>query len=175
MPTVVRGDGQGVTEVAVGAMNSLPVQRVRVEYTASVSEIEAIAAVFSRHGLAVEPEAVKGQRYGSVLPWLIEITLAAPFAAFFTSAASEAGKDAYQAAKALLRDLARTRRKGSDHGSIDLIDSTSSHLILPAPIPEEALKALEQLDWTLIRSAYLLWDDEYGRWYEIDGEPKDLD
>jgi hypothetical protein len=163
----------------VAVTDPLPVEQVLLERAASAADIEAVAGVLATHGVAVEPRAVKGQRSGGVFPWLIEVTLAAPFAAFFASAASEAGKDAYSAAKSFLRGLARARHhhegdQGGE-GTISLIDSTGSHIVLPAPIPTDALRALEELDWNQSGSAYLLWDDERGRWTELDVGPHELD
>jgi hypothetical protein len=149
----------------------LPVEAVVVEYAAPTSEIEAMVTVLARYGVACRPEPTKGYRSGGALPWLIEITLAAPFAAFFTSAATEAGKDAYLAAKDFLHGMARARQRDDRaFGAIYVIDSDRTHLVLPDDTPDTALSALRDLDWSQVRGGYLLWDEERGRWAEIDSE-----
>ena len=73
---------------------------VHVEDTATPDEVAAVEAAFRLAGFEVEVQPDHGRRSLGDLPWIVDVTLAAPIAAFFVAMATEAGKDAYAAIKA---------------------------------------------------------------------------
>jgi len=116
----------------------------------------------------VHAEAVIERRSAGALPWVIYVTIAVPIAAFFQSFASEAGKDAYAAVKQWVKDVRETR---NGDGSMVLRDPEHSNLVLNSGIPDEALEALRDLDWSEKRGDYLVWNDSRGEWLDPMKDP----
>jgi hypothetical protein len=84
-------------------------------------------------------------RSGGAIPWVIYVILGAPIATFFTTIAAEAGKDAYQPIKRWAVELLAARRGG---GAVDIRDSDGMRLVFSSELPDEALAALSNLDWS---------------------------
>lgn len=143
------------------------IERVVVEDTASAADVDATARVFREIGFAGPVEPVYGRRSAELLPWLVEATLAIPFVAFFQSFGSEAGKDAYAALKKWIQGVWAARRDAAGReGTVHLQDPDSSHLILGSTLPEMALDALRELDWSQVAGDYLVWDGGRQRWWD---------
>jgi hypothetical protein len=148
------------------------IRDVAIEDTASAAEVEALEAVFRRHGLDVEivPDVVRVSN--RLLPWVIYITLVAPVASFFTAFGSaigtEAGQDAYRAVKRWVMDVFEARRdSGNGQGSIVLRDLDHTNLVLHTAYPDEALDALRKVDWDELRGGYLVWDEQRRVWRDV--------
>jgi hypothetical protein len=94
-------------------------------------------------------------RSGGAIPWVIYVILGAPIATFFTTIAAEAGKDAYQPIKRWAVELLAARRGG---GAVDFRDSDGMRLVFSSELPDEALAALSNLDWSKFqRSGDIHW------------------
>ena len=109
------------------------------------------------------------EHVNEAIPWIVTVVLAAPIAAFFTSIATEAGKDAHTAIKRWVLGLSRA---GTPHGygEIEIIDREGSYIkIREAALPEEAFAALLDIDWSNVRGKRLIWGNDYGwvdsTWY----------
>jgi|SRR5689334_5155909 len=140
---------------------------VLIEATASPAEVDAVARAFERAGLSVEVVAAVERRSIDLLPWLVRVALLVPVGSFFATFGSEAGRDAYAALKAWIRDLSDARNTaGNGRGSIELVDPDSTHVVFPSSISEEALDALRLLDWSATRGDYLVWDAERRVWWD---------
>jgi hypothetical protein len=143
------------------------VEEVVIEASAPPGHAEAVEAAFRRAGFDVEVEdqLLESRGAGEALPWLVQVGLAVPITAFFTAFASEAGKDAYQAVKTWVNEIWKAREgAGNGDGHIDIGDSEDTRLILPPSLPEDALDALEDLDWSEKRGDYLIWDPDRREW-----------
>jgi hypothetical protein len=110
----------------------------------------------------VEERTVVG---GALVAWIVTVTLATPVAAFFAAfgaaAGKAAGKDAYAAFRAWLDgqgsrtyDSALVIVKGSDDREVEL----------ELPVPEEALDALRELDWSQMPTGSIVWDRQARCW-----------
>jgi hypothetical protein len=143
------------------------IRNVIVEVTASAEELAAVEGVFARAGFRVKGEAGLPPSGGPPVPvdWMLQVTLAVPIAAFFAAFASEAGKDAYGAVKAWLKDLQATR---GTSGRVILWDAEDTTLAFgDGPIPDEALDALGSTDWGSLKGRYIAWDGERGEWRNV--------
>jgi hypothetical protein len=142
------------------------IKRLLVESSASPAEIEDVQAVFARAGFDVTADPAYERRSAALLPWIVEVTLAAPIAAFFVAFGTKAGEDAYSAVKSWAREMFDARRaSGSGEGSLAISDSEGTNLILSSGIPERALDDLRQLEWPAHAGEYLIWDDHRG-WHD---------
>ena len=140
------------------------IRRVFLEVTASPEQTAAVESSLRQAGFDVQAEAEIPLSGGAALPadWVVQITLAAPIAAFLTAFATEAGKDAYGAFSRWVEELVRVRGR---NGEITLWDEVDTLLVLPAPLPDEAVDALRALEWDSIEShSYLDWDESQREW-----------
>jgi hypothetical protein len=143
------------------------IERVVIDDTASPTEIARVAEVFRGYGFEVAPQPTYARRSAELLPWVLQVLLAAPIGAFFVSFGSEAGKDTYEAVKDWIEALWRARKgAGAGHGSVELVDPDGTHVVASSTIPERALPALRDVDWSKERGSYLIWDETKGRWYD---------
>jgi hypothetical protein len=143
------------------------IERVVLDDAASPAEIARVAEVFRTYGFEVEPQPIYARRSAELLPWVLQVLLATPIAAFFASFGSEAGKDAYEAVKDWIEELWRAREgSGAGYGSVDVVDPDGTHVVASSTIPERALAALSELDWSKEKGSYLVWDEAEGRWYD---------
>lgn len=137
--------------------------RLACDREATADELAAVEEAFRRAGLEIRAEATVGRKSAGPVQWVIYVTLATPVAAFFQSFGSEAGKDAYGVVKRWVKDVWAARR---GNGSMVLEDSEHSTLVLSTGIPEDALDALRDLDWSENRGAYLVWSERRGEWLD---------
>ena len=64
-------------------------------------------------------------------PWVVQVVVLVPIASFFARFGAEAGKDAYAAVREWVREGWEARGgAGTGEGSLVLMDSEASHLIL---------------------------------------------
>jgi hypothetical protein len=106
----------------------------------------------------VEERSVTG---GGVVGWIVTVTLASPVAAFFTAFGSEAGKDAYAA----FRSWFRRQRYGSADSVEVIVKGTDDHeVVLDLDLPEEALDALRELEWSQMTTGTMVWDRRARCW-----------
>lgn len=134
---------------------------------ASPAELHAIDEAFRRIGVDVSSLPAYEMRSAGSLPWVVHITLAAPIAAFFTAVATEAGKDTYALVKQWVRDLLAARAESTrPTGSITVVDTDATTVVVSAGLSDEAIDALSALDWSAVRGDYLIWDEETAAWYD---------
>ena len=140
---------------------------VRVDAAASRRRAKAVRKAFRRAGFEVDVTRDLPLRSAFVgdAGWLVDVSLAAPVAAFFASFGTEAGKDAYSAVKDWVRVVWSARRGWSrGEGELVLSDPNGTELELSSSIPDEALDALREIDWDQQSGAYLAWDFDHGKW-----------
>ncbi|MGD0166911.1 MAG: hypothetical protein ABSC51_06425 [Gaiellaceae bacterium] len=123
------------------------------------NERERVTALMREQGFEGSLALDRPQFRGGATSWVIEVTLAVPVAAFISSFAAEAGKDAYAAAKEWLNSL---RRQVS--GRVAITDVTGACLVVDESLTEEALDALYSFDWESAPGAELTWNTETRRW-----------
>jgi hypothetical protein len=134
---------------------------VLIEATAPVGHAEAVEAVLERSGLDVRVEAAVERRSAGLLPWLIRIAVEGTIYELlkYVAASGTTG------IKEMFRDLVDARDgAGSGKGSIELVDAEHTHVILSSTLPDEAIEALSELDWTEKRGDYLVWSDDRREW-----------
>jgi hypothetical protein len=137
---------------------------VHLDVEASAGEVEAVRESFRRYGLDPKVKANFIRRSAGPLPWIVEVTLLAPIAVFFAELSKRAANDAYDAAKAWVKEVWAAR--GGRDGALMLTDPEYTNLVLSTRIGPEALDALGDIDWDEVRGGYLLWDDEAGAWFD---------
>jgi hypothetical protein len=146
---------------------------VAADDLASEHELRAVDAAFRDAGFEVQSAAAVGRKSAEVLDWVLYVTLGAPIAAFFTAMASEAGKDSYSALNRWAKSIWEARRgAGTRSGSIVLRDSDHTNLVLSSRLPDEALDALERLNWDEVRGDYLVWNEAEGAWRDPMKQPE---
>lgn len=136
---------------------------VMIEDTAPPGHTEAVAEAFKRVDLVVEVEAAWIRKSADVLPWVVKIAVDGTLAGFFGAL----GVDAYSTFKRLVHEVREARTGAGDGtGSIDVSDSDNTHLILSDSLPDEALDALRDLDWSEKRGEYLVWKPDRNEWVD---------
>ena len=140
------------------------IEAVVTDAEAAPQEIAALEEAFRRAGLDVEVNAVLERKSaGQLVPWVVSVTLTVPIAAFLSTLATEAAKDAYPALKQWVKDVWNARSQRGD-GSLALEDPEGSHVIIATRIPDEAIHGLTEIDWTVKRGHYLIWDEARDEW-----------
>lgn len=140
-----------------------------MEAVASDDEVAKVAAAFTDAGIPVEVRAwVEGQGAGA-FQWVLMISV--PTTAFFTALAAEAGKDAYKVLKRLVGRIhdARTAAgtaAGWTTNSVAIVEEeTSTWILLPPELPEEAWRALSEVSLKELPSDPVLrWDPRTRQW-----------
>jgi hypothetical protein len=145
------------------------IDRVFIEARLSRDEaqIEAVENAFARWGFNVraEPEYPLTGGPPVLISWAVVVLLSAPILSFFQALASEAGKDAYAALKAWVKDIVEARRTEKGSGEIRLQDSKGSMLVIPDSISDEGVELLRAIDWRGVN--FLVWDSERGQWRDL--------
>jgi hypothetical protein len=101
------------------------------------------------------------QRTTRSRPWVIEVILAAPFAAFFIKFGEAAGADAYQSLRAWID---RLRQDGLERALTLRITAGAATVEIPSTLPDAALEALSTIDWTDAEEGTLEWDPSRRQW-----------
>jgi hypothetical protein len=141
------------------------IESVNLDIGAPPAEIEAVKQAFRHYGFDVDPKGTYITRSVDLTPWLVAVTITAPITAFFAAFAGEAGKDAYAAVRAWVREVWASRAESPrPPGSLELEDPDGTRLILWSRISDHALDALSTIDWEQERGSYLMWDEEQGVW-----------
>ncbi len=133
---------------------------ISIEDTAPPGHKDAVVEAFREAGFEVEVVADYGRRSAGVLPWIVRITLDETIKGFFITLGGVGFKALYDSIK-----KARKGANSEDEGTVELYDSESSWMILPASLPDEAIDALSDLDWDRLRGGYLIWNSEDKEWY----------
>lgn len=139
-----------------------------MEVTASPEEIAVVEAEFARAGFRVRAEA-QIPPFGGGPPatwdWIVHVMLAAPIAVFLTTFAAKASEDAYEAFKRWTRDFLAARQPSGERGELAISsDRDEITLVIRANIPDEALDALAEIDWSPEHGGYLVWNDSRRQW-----------
>lgn len=131
---------------------------------ASPEELAALNEAFRRFGFNVEADPAVHARSIDPFPWVVYITLGAPIATFFTTLAAEAGKDAYEPLKGWAKDVFAARNNRPGYASIS--DPEHSRLSLRSDLPDEALDALKEINWSQMQAGDLHWSDSRREWLD---------
>jgi hypothetical protein len=142
------------------------IERVSIEGGASPEEVAKVQKLFADSGFSVDVDAGLPLSGGppTDLVWGIYVFLGVPVAAFFSTLGAEAGKDAYAATKYWIKQIVAARKSPDGTGQISLAGRDGSHLRLSSELPDEALDALRDIDWSTLGDGFLTWDDDRGRW-----------
>ena len=146
------------------------VSSVTIEKGAPEDQPSAITSLFARYGMDVEVMATQGGGSPGMLPWLVEIEIVGPIAAFFASFGAafgpSEGNDAYPLVTEWLQKLVRLRER-SGEGTIEIRDEDGTSLILSSRIAREALDALALVEWETAKGDSLRWDQGAHRWHGV--------
>jgi hypothetical protein len=137
-------------------------QPVRIESAAPPDHAEAVADAFKGAGLDVEVEAVIETRgaVDQLLPWIVQVGIKDTIEGFFLALGAAAFK-------VFVHDVWKARHgAGNGKGQIDIGDSEATHVLLPNSLPDEAIDALGELDWSEKRGDLLVWDIERREWHD---------
>jgi hypothetical protein len=141
---------------------------VEVDVGATPDELSSIEQAFRRAGFEARPEPVVAGR-GVDVPWVVYVTLVGYYLKpFFDSFLSAAGDDAYAGVKQWVKDIRAAR---SGQGSISVRPPDGRGIVFEADIPEEALDALRNIDWSKTRSGDLHWSPRRREWVSIFDDP----
>ena len=140
------------------------IRSVHTEMKIEPEELADIGAVLHAAGFDVNVHAKYDTRSGPIVPWLIGITLTAPISGFLTTLAARAADDAYPGIKAFVMGLWQARRRPD--GSVVIDDPDGTHLVVATSIPEHAIDALANLDWSAKQGHYLIWDEARDLWLD---------
>ncbi len=145
---------------------------VRVQPGVSDEDVHRVEDVFRAHGFDARAEGGYVLTAGTV-PWVIWAT--APIQAFLSAFAAEAGKDAWKAIERFLGELREVR--GPDDGTFHVgtrevfplgEEGMGEVLVLQSSLPDEALKALVELDLNSFGPrAFLVWEADEGCWIDV--------
>lgn len=97
-------------------------------------------------------------------PWVIEVTLATPFAAFFVKFSEAAGADAYHSLRAWID---RLRQDARERALTLRIAANKVAVEIQSTLPDAALEALSAIDWTDIDEGTLEWDPSRRQWRRL--------
>jgi hypothetical protein len=143
---------------------------VHTDIEATRAELDAIDPAFRHAGVPVEADAALERRSTGALPWVISVVLGAPIATFFTTIAAEAGKDAYRPIKRWAVELLAARQ---GDGSTAVQDTDGTRLVLDSRLPEEALTALSDLDWSKFQQGGdIHWSKSRREWLDVFETPE---
>lgn len=154
-------------------MRGAEIAEVFIEARPDAAEhVAATKAVFARWGFQVQPRPEFPLTGGPPvdLTWAVTVVLVTPIVSFFGALGAEAGKDAYAAAKAWIKDVIEARREANGPGAIHISDSERVSVKIPAPISDEVLDALSEIDWASARDGFLVWDEERAQWRDLRDE-----
>jgi hypothetical protein len=143
---------------------------VVIEAEAPAGQASAIKSVLAHYGIGADVKTVMERRSAQVvMPWVIEISVVGPIAAFFLSFGSTFGRtaanDAYELASEWIKALWAARAdSGTGQGSIEISDSDATTLVVTTGIPDEALDALARVQWDRVQGHHLTWDEATSVW-----------
>jgi hypothetical protein len=145
----------------IGPMVSLA-DAVVVEYDAPDGRVEAVERALREAGIEATVDASYESRALGALIWLVDVSLGTGLVAFFKTLGEEAGKDAWAAMKQLVTNLLAARVDDGE-GRILLRADDYNDVYVLGELPDEAYRALFDLDWSELRAGSLVWRD--GEWY----------
>lgn len=148
----------------------MDIEEVITDAEASPEELAALNDAFRRVGFDVQADPAIHARSIDPVPWVVYVMLGAPIATFFTTLAAEAGKDAYEPLKQWVKDVWAAR--GNKPGCADLSDPQHTRLSLRAGLPEEALDALKEIDWSRKHGGDLHWSESRREWLDPFSDPE---
>lgn len=146
------------------------VSSVTIEKGAPEGQPAAIESLFAHYGMEIKVMAVQRRERPGTLPWLIEVKVDGPLAAFFASFGAafgpSEGNDSYPLVKEWLQKLVRLREGGGE-GTIEMSDEDGTSLLLGSGIAGEALDALARIEWDTVKGESLHWDQAAHRWHSV--------
>jgi hypothetical protein len=142
----------------------MDIEEVVTDAAITPDELADLNEAFRRFGFDVQAEPAIHARSIDPVPWVVYITLGAPIATFFTTLAAEAGKDAYEPLKELVKGVLAARRNRPGYAAIS--DPEHSRVTLQPGLPEEALDALKEIDWSEMGAGDLHWSRARREWLD---------
>jgi hypothetical protein len=141
---------------------------VLLDVDASREEVQTVEHVLRSAGFDadVRPGWEKPPRVGNGAFWMILFVLSAPVQAFLAGFFGAAGADAWKDVKRFVAELraARAPSRAPD-GWVEFDDPEGTKLMV-ADLPDEAYRALLELDWDDHRGGMLMWDDDTSKWFD---------
>jgi len=139
-----------------------------LEALASDDEVAEVAAAFAEAGIPVEVRAwVEGQGAGA-FTWSVMIEVAT--AASVATLAAAATTDAYKGLRRLVGKIHEKKKAAgtaagwtTDSVAI-VVKESSTWILLPPELPEEAWRALSEVSLTELPSDIVRWDPMTGQW-----------
>jgi hypothetical protein len=137
-------------------------EAVVIEYGVPDGRVEAVERALREAGIEATVDASYESRALGPLIWLVDVPLGAGLVAFFKALGEQAGKDAWEAMKQLVTNLLAASVDDGE-GEIRLRADGYNDVYVFGELPEEAYRALFDLDWSELRAGSLAWRD--GEWY----------
>jgi hypothetical protein len=141
--------------------------QVQIDKWASPDEVQAVEETFRRVGLEASVRAGVIE-LSEQFTWIVIISV--PVSTFLSGYFAAAGADAWSATKTLsdrlrqfVRDLKHDRGDNQD-GRIELEDAGRAWLLLSSSLPEEAFRQLDAIDWSVVQSGSLRWNNQDQCW-----------
>jgi hypothetical protein len=148
-------------------MQAIP---VLLDRYATPEEIEEVRAVFERAGARamVKPVWERPPRTGNGAFWIVLVLLGVAFKSFADGFFGKLGGDAADALREFVGELREARRRSSraPDGWVEFDDPDDTKVMFASGLPDEAYRALLELDWPEHRGGMLMWDEESREWYD---------
>lgn len=143
---------------------------VLLDRHATSDEVAEVRAVFERTGHSAMVRAVweKPPQTGNGAFWMTLVLLGVSFKGFADGFFGKLGEDAAVALRDFVEELRKARR-GSTHaneGWVAFDDPDDTNVMLSSGLPDEAYRALLDVDWSDARGGTIMWDDATGRWFD---------
>jgi hypothetical protein len=143
---------------------------VLLDRYASPEEVASVRAVFerARHRAMVRAVWEKPPYTGNGAFWMTLVLVAMPFHSFLDGFFGKLGEDVADALRDFVDDIREARRPSTlaDDGWVEFDDLEDTHVMLSGGIPDEAYRALLELDWDEVRGGTIMWDADVGRWFD---------
>jgi len=137
-------------------------EAVVIEYDVPDGRVEAVERALREAGIEATVDASYESRALGSLIWLVYVPLGTGLVAFFKAIGEQAGTDAWEAMKQLVTNLLAARVDDRE-GHIRIRADDYNDVYVFGELPEEAYRALFDLDWSGLRAGSLVWRD--GEWY----------
>jgi hypothetical protein len=161
----------GVT-LARDAVSVIP---VLLDRYATDEEVTKVRAVFERAGreAMVRPVWEKKPHTGNGAFWTVLVLLGVSFKSFADGFFGKFGEDAAVAFREFVDELRQARRTSTlaDDGWFEFDDVEESNVMLASGLPDEAYRALLNLDWETARGGMLMWDSHEREWFDPNRQP----
>jgi hypothetical protein len=148
----------------------MPTIPVLLDRYATPDEVERVRSVFERAGATAQVRAVweKPPQTGNGVFWIVLVLVGVSFKSFADGFFGKLGEDAALTFRAFVDELRDARRDSTlaDDGWVEFDDIDDTKVMIAGGLPDEAYRALLDLDWSSVRGGMLMWSHESGQWFD---------